>query len=336
MVVGNEDNNIPSRRLFVSEFSSAMSESDLRKIFEQFGMITDIEILDESGDTAFLTYSTREETLTALLNKNNIFHKNQKLKICEATPKKTQLFVGGLKSEITNEMLMEKFSEYGDVYEANVKIDPRTGYSRCFGFVTFIDCDQVCKKLIERRFMEFDGKTIEVKKATPITDYFRQIKEKGSRGRSSNQNQMQMNMPQFQNPMYQLNQQMMQMSMMQGNQAFMMPMMNPMMVPVQAIPQQQMGAASGAPSNDNMLQQQQQQMMAMMQQQMAQQQQQLTSQAHQPHPQYSAMHSPPSPVQVKTNAHPLFIDNSTCSINSSSALSSASDDFIAPFYSNFE
>jgi len=123
---------------------------------------------------------------------------------------------------------------------------------------------------------------------------------------------------------------------MQGNQGFMIPMMNPMMVPVQAIPQQM---ASSAPSNDNMLQQQQQ-MMAMMQQQMAQQQQQqLTTQAHQPHPQYSAMHSPPSPVQVKTTAHPLFVDNSTCSVNSqsiSSALSSASDDFIAPFYSNFE
>ena len=73
-----------------------------------------------------MTYSTREETLTALLNKNNIIYKKHKLKICEATPKKTQLFVGGLKSEVNNEMLMKKFSEFGDVH-GNIHIHLKGG-----------------------------------------------------------------------------------------------------------------------------------------------------------------------------------------------------------------
>jgi len=277
-----------------------------------------------------LTYSTREETLTALLNKNNIIYKKNKLKICEATPKKTQLFVGGLKSEVNNEMLMKKFSEFGDVHEANVKIDPRTGYSRCFGFVTFIDSDHVCKKLIERRFMEFDGKTIEVKKATPITDYFRQIKEKSGRGRQTapHQQMQSMTTPQFQNPMYQLNQQMMQMSLMNGGNGFMIPMMNPMMVPISSMPQQMAQNTEAV----TMMQQQQQMMAMMQQQQLAQQQlahqQMAQSQTHQAHPHYS-MHSPPSPVQVKQNALPLFVENSA-----SSSSDYQSEDYIDPFFRN--
>lgn len=247
--------SFPSRRLFISGFdvNVVCPEEKIRKIFGKFGEVTCL-VWNDENKTCFLTYNTREETLTALLNKDLVMFGDCQLNICEATPKKTQLFVGGLKSDVNDEMLRDKFAEYGQIHDANVKIDPRTGYSRCFGFVTFVDCDHVCDMLTERRFMEFGSKTIEIKPATPITDYFRQIKQNNNNKRQNNfqsnnqqmlsQQQMMQQQMMF-NPMYHLNQQMMQMNMGMMNPQMNMGMMNPQMMgmpgmmPPMAMPQMQ-------------------------------------------------------------------------------------------------
>merc|ERR1712100_931354 len=98
----------------------------------------------------------------------------------------------------------------------------------------------------------------------------------------------------------------------------MIPMMNPMMVPISSMPQQMARNTEAV----TMMQQQQLAQQQLAHQQMAQ------SQTHQPHPHYS-MHSPPSPVQVKQNALPLFVENSA-----SSSSDYQSEDYIDPFFRN--
>ena len=44
------------------------------------------------------------------------------------------------------------FSEYGPVFDAMVKYDPNTRISRCFGFVTFLDSDDIVQSLCKERF----------------------------------------------------------------------------------------------------------------------------------------------------------------------------------------
>ena len=48
-----------------------------------------------------------------------------------------QLFIGGLYYRTTDESLWTYFDQFGEVVDAHVKINPKNGKSRGFGFVTF-------------------------------------------------------------------------------------------------------------------------------------------------------------------------------------------------------
>lgn len=183
-----------SRRLYVSRFSSSVNVDEIHQVFSNFGEVTDIELDSENSGTGklscFVTYSTRESALAAVTNARFISLGDSYVQVCEATPRKTQIFVGGLKPDVTNDMLKIFFAGEGDVCDAIVKTDPRTGASRCFGFVTFMDCDHIASKLCNQRFIDCYGKKIEVKQATPISDYFRELKNNnnGTLGGNNNTN----------------------------------------------------------------------------------------------------------------------------------------------------
>lgn len=183
-----------SRRLYISRFPANVTVEEIHQVFSNFGEVTNIE-LDSDQATAgevscFVTYSDRESAIAAVTNARFICLGNSYVQVCEATPRKTQIFVGGLKPDVTNEMLKEYFGCHGDVCDAIVKTDPRTGASRCFGFVTFLDCDHIANKLCNQRFIDCFGKKIEVKQATPISDYFRGLKKdnNGVFGNNNNNN----------------------------------------------------------------------------------------------------------------------------------------------------
>ncbi|KAK1419966.1 hypothetical protein QVD17_29431 [Tagetes erecta] len=50
-----------------------------------------------------------------------------------------KMFVGGLGPDVNDTSLREAFSVHGEVTEAKVVTDRKTGMSRGFGFVTFTD-----------------------------------------------------------------------------------------------------------------------------------------------------------------------------------------------------
>lgn len=74
------------------------------------------------------------------------------------------IFVGGLPQSTEPPALRTHFSRYGEVLEADVRMDPRTGRSKGFGFVTFMDSYMVdsCFENTEEHII--DGKWVDVKR----------------------------------------------------------------------------------------------------------------------------------------------------------------------------
>ena len=62
---------------------------------------------------------------------------------CTFTRTFIQIFVGGLSQQTSSEDLRNYFSQYGEVKECFIKIDPVTNRGRGFGFVTFSEPDAI-------------------------------------------------------------------------------------------------------------------------------------------------------------------------------------------------
>jgi len=75
-----------------------------------------------------------------------------------------KIFVGGIGCDVTNEDLQQFFSQFGEVSQAQVKIDRATGRSRGFAFVEFATAE-ACKTAMAQREQNIKGKQCEIKAA---------------------------------------------------------------------------------------------------------------------------------------------------------------------------
>ncbi|KAK3694660.1 hypothetical protein B0T22DRAFT_77711 [Podospora appendiculata] len=78
----------------------------------------------------------------------------------------SKLFIGGLAWHTEENILRQKFEEFGPVEEAVVVKDRDTGRSRGFGFVRFTNEVDAEKAIGQMNNVEFDGRTIRVDKAS--------------------------------------------------------------------------------------------------------------------------------------------------------------------------
>jgi len=76
-----------------------------------------------------------------------------------------KVFVGGLTTHTTRELLISHFQNFGVIQECTLMQDRNTGRSRCFGFVTMRDKDAVERILSEDQVL--DGKKVDCKRAVP-------------------------------------------------------------------------------------------------------------------------------------------------------------------------
>jgi RNA recognition motif-containing protein len=79
----------------------------------------------------------------------------------------TNLFVGNLSFQTTNESLRAAFEPFGEVTSANVITDRDTGRSRGFGFVEMSSSDAASNAIEELDGSEIDGRRINVNVARP-------------------------------------------------------------------------------------------------------------------------------------------------------------------------
>lgn len=84
----------------------------------------------------------------------------------DSTARSHKIFVGGLAFGTDDDKLREYFNAFGTVEDAVVMKDMETKRSRGFGFVTFVEADDL-DNVLRNAPLELDGRKIEARKAVP-------------------------------------------------------------------------------------------------------------------------------------------------------------------------
>jgi len=87
------------------------------------------------------------------------------------------LYVGNLSSRVTEDVLRDNFSEFGNVVSANVIKDKFSGQTRGFGFVE-METDEAAKSAIEK----FNGAKLD--ELVIVVNEAREKKDQGGQRRS--------------------------------------------------------------------------------------------------------------------------------------------------------
>jgi cold-inducible RNA-binding protein len=82
----------------------------------------------------------------------------------------TNLYVGNLNFQTTEQDLNSLFSQYGAVERVNIVTDRMTGQPRGFAFVEMTNKNEADQAISSLDGREFDGRSITVNEARPKTD----------------------------------------------------------------------------------------------------------------------------------------------------------------------
>lgn len=77
-----------------------------------------------------------------------------------------KVFIGSLNYTTTEETMREHFGKYGDIVDCVIMKESKSGKSRGFGFVTYLNQGMV-DELMKARPHKIDGRELETKRATP-------------------------------------------------------------------------------------------------------------------------------------------------------------------------
>ncbi|KAI7740326.1 hypothetical protein M8C21_009253 [Ambrosia artemisiifolia] len=81
----------------------------------------------------------------------------------------SRLYVAGLSFYTTEKALLDAFSQYGQVVEANVLMDKVSSRSKGFGFITYASAEEAEKAIAEMDGKTLHGRIITVELAKPRT-----------------------------------------------------------------------------------------------------------------------------------------------------------------------
>ncbi|KAJ3683361.1 hypothetical protein LUZ60_013588 [Juncus effusus] len=170
--------------LFVKNLESFIGPAQLERVFAKFGTVISCKVVyDESSGQSkcfgFVQMSTQEEAQVAisalhdnpstgiskLLYVGNFVKKNMN----GAQEKKNNLYIKNLEGDVTNEILNEKFSEFGKVVSAVVMKD-NNGKSKEFGFVCFENFESAEKALEAMNGFKWGMKELHVSYAQKKTE----------------------------------------------------------------------------------------------------------------------------------------------------------------------
>merc|ERR1711962_876354 len=77
-----------------------------------------------------------------------------------------KLFVGGLSRSTVEDTFFQHFSQYGEIVDKVIIVDPHTKESRGFGFITYSSSDSV-ENAFKNRPHTLDNKPLDIKRAMP-------------------------------------------------------------------------------------------------------------------------------------------------------------------------
>lgn len=134
-------------KMFVGQIPRHMNEIDLRKIFEEYGPVYELNILrdkftKESKGCCFVTYYSRRDALeaqNALHNLRILDTMNHPIQMKPADTENRndrKLFVGMISKTLTESQIKEMFLPFGPIDDVTILKD-LTGKSKGCAFVTF-------------------------------------------------------------------------------------------------------------------------------------------------------------------------------------------------------
>ncbi|KAI1710954.1 RNA recognition motif domain-containing protein [Ditylenchus destructor] len=127
-------------RIWVGGLLKETSKETLLSHFSQFGDVHAcvVHYNEDNLSRGFgsVTYKSQDSVDRALnYQPHSIDNKLVDVKHATIRPRDLTMFVGNLSPKTTDESLREHFSEYGQLSDCFVKMDPKTGLSRGFGYV---------------------------------------------------------------------------------------------------------------------------------------------------------------------------------------------------------
>lgn len=161
-------------KMFIGGLDWDTTEERMKEYFSKFGEVIDHTIMRESSTGrsrgfGFLTFASSSSVDEVVKTQHVLDGKviDPKRAIPREEQDKTgKIFVGGIAPEVRPKEFEEFFSKFGTIIDAQLMLDKDTGRSRGFGFVTFDSPDAV-DKVCQGRYLDFNGRQIEVKRAEP-------------------------------------------------------------------------------------------------------------------------------------------------------------------------
>ncbi|KAK5736257.1 E3 ubiquitin-protein ligase pub1 [Elasticomyces elasticus] len=151
------------RALYVGGLDPRVTEDVLKQIFETTGNVQSVKIIPDKNfqskgyNYGFVEYDDPQHAERAMQTLNGRRVHQQEIRVNwayqsnttskEDTSNHFHIFVGDLSNEVNDEVLLQAFTAFGEVSEARVMWDMKTGRSRGYGFVAFRDRAEAEKAL---------------------------------------------------------------------------------------------------------------------------------------------------------------------------------------------
>jgi heterogeneous nuclear ribonucleoprotein A1/A3 len=167
------------KKMFIGGLHPDTTDDSLINFYNQWGEVADAIVMRDSATKrsrgfGFITFKEAYSVDECMKARPHIVDGKQ-VDPKRATPKEDaqnpvarkqvkKIFVGGIRDGTENNDLIQYFSQYGPVTQADIVVDKQTGRKRGFAFVTFEDADAVDKCVLVGNH-SLNGNPCEVKKA---------------------------------------------------------------------------------------------------------------------------------------------------------------------------
>ncbi|KAL0111435.1 hypothetical protein PUN28_012972 [Cardiocondyla obscurior] len=170
----NQDSMINiNRKLFVGGLSWETTDRELREHFSTYGDIESINVKTDpntgrSRGFAFIVFAIAE-ALDKIMAAGDHVINNKKVDPKKAKARHGKIFVGGLTTELSDEDIKKFFLQFGNIVEVEMPFDKTKNQRKGFCFITF-ESEQVVNEILKTPKQTINGKTVDVKRATPKFD----------------------------------------------------------------------------------------------------------------------------------------------------------------------
>ncbi|GLU22317.1 hypothetical protein SLE2022_384040 [Rubroshorea leprosula] len=174
--------------LFVKNLDPSISSAHLHSIFGKFGIVLSCKVAEENGKSkgfGFVQFDKEEAAMAAQTTLHDTMLEGKKLyvsKFIKNSERKaaaevnfTNLYVNNLADNMTEDILKDTFSNFGEVSSVQIMKD-KEGNSRGFGFVCFYSPDDAKNALANMNGVQLGSKTLFVGRAQKKSERTKMLK----------------------------------------------------------------------------------------------------------------------------------------------------------------